>query len=1290
MAARADGEMSAADAAVIRARSIAEAQAGSSGQQGAASYSGARVSGAGLDDAFGRPLSGMRDSPSGGFDGLTGRPFHAADERDMDRAMDHEDAMRAAHAEDAAAAQRQRAGRIARASSVDGVSEYGAALLGQASAALLTQASAAPTDSSAGRPSPVGLPLSEASAAPAAPRGRSRPSRRKPHPATPWDAAVAASSTAPESESSPMVKASRPSPASPGLPDLSPEDERLLFSCPSVPALPARAPLSQHLAAAQNEVGPRGSAIDMAVLGLLPTDAAAKGDARVSGTVGPTGAATWLRGVPAEQPGAFQRVAISGADSLSSEEEDACRYLARALRLRQKHVYKKPANYWGSIPSDVAPHVARRSALFGAILQQQGVAEVGSDVLQPEPGMFPEADAAAGQARTADVALDMAAAAAASKAVAGRGHAVPAAAANPGDLPLESTSQLSLDAPKLSNEELASLLGLPKGSDVSRYRELFHRRRPAIPYDPLATADPGRITDLGYRWVDGVLHVFDAAELAEAEAAIEAGAAATGAGAAAGPAAAAGGADSGHGPPGPHADASRSPSPGRRSRHAEDQHPLLRAGLTPVHAPPSTLEEFLADYGELCKIIHSAHVKSFAWLRLELLEKRFDLHRLLNGQRESDEQKTVPHRDFYNVRKVDTHVHHSACMNQKHLLRFIKHKLRYSPDEVVARTKDGKPETLAEVFAELGLSAYDLSVDTLDMQADSTTYHRFDRFNLKYNPIGQSKLRGVFLKSDNEIKGRYLAEVTQEVFSDLEASKYQSAEYRISIYGRKPTEWSTLAAWVVDNKLVSPNVRWLIQVPRLFQLYKSSKMLDNFQQMLTYLFEPLIKVTLDPSSDPKLHQFLTTVVGFDCVDDESKQEGARDAEVPHPSEWDMPFNPPYFYWMYYLSANLNVINNLRASRGLSTFSFRPHGGEAGDGDHMAACFLTAESVNHGITMRRSPSLQYLYYLDQVGLAMSPLSNNRLFVDYSKNPFFKYFQRGLNVSLSTDDPLLLHYTREALVEEYCVAGQVFKLTSVDMCEVARASVLQSGFEHPYKSHFIGESYALPGPRGNDIFLTNVPSVRLQFRLETLRSERALVAAGARRALGIHASPPPPVAAAPPLAVPAVPGVKPSAQQPAPGQQHPSAPRIQVTGSSTPASGGSVARTPPPQSPAIAGAVAPAAASATPPAAHGSPADPASGSRQTRPQLGRAVSPVSRAQRASVRVRSARRSVDGRSYTVYTVPPDGSAPIPASPAKAASPARSLASSMRSPDPRTGTAPSQPEGGDDDDSAVRGGRI
>ena len=42
-------------------------------------------------------------------------------------------------------------------------------------------------------------------------------------------------------------------------------------------------------------------------------------------------------------------------------------------------------------------------------------------------------------------------------------------------------------------------------------------------------------------------------------------------------------------------------------------------------------------------------------------------------------------------------------MNQKHLLRFIKHKLRYVPNEVVT-FRDGKYLTLGEVFESLKLT----------------------------------------------------------------------------------------------------------------------------------------------------------------------------------------------------------------------------------------------------------------------------------------------------------------------------------------------------------------------------------------------------------------------------------------------------------------------------------------------------------------------------------------------------------------------------------------------------------
>jgi AMP deaminase len=57
-------------------------------------------------------------------------------------------------------------------------------------------------------------------------------------------------------------------------------------------------------------------------------------------------------------------------------------------------------------------------------------------------------------------------------------------------------------------------------------------------------------------------------------------------------------------------------------------------------------------------------------------------------------------------------------MNQKHLLRFIKSKMRKSPDEVVL-FRDGKHLTLREVFESINLTAYDLSIDTLDMHVRS-------------------------------------------------------------------------------------------------------------------------------------------------------------------------------------------------------------------------------------------------------------------------------------------------------------------------------------------------------------------------------------------------------------------------------------------------------------------------------------------------------------------------------------------------------------------------------------------
>ena len=40
-------------------------------------------------------------------------------------------------------------------------------------------------------------------------------------------------------------------------------------------------------------------------------------------------------------------------------------------------------------------------------------------------------------------------------------------------------------------------------------------------------------------------------------------------------------------------------------------------------------------------------------------------------------------------------------------------------------------------------------------------------------------------------------------------------------------------------------------------------------------------------------------------------------------------------------------------------------GEAGDTDHLVSAFMLCENIAHGINLRKSPCMQYLYYMKQV-------------------------------------------------------------------------------------------------------------------------------------------------------------------------------------------------------------------------------------------------------------------------------------------------------------------------------------
>lgn len=377
-------------------------------------------------------------------------------------------------------------------------------------------------------------------------------------------------------------------------------------------------------------------------------------------------------------------------------------------------------------------------------------------------------------------------------------------------------------------------------------------------------------------------------------------------------------------------------------------------------------------------------------------------------------------------------------------------------------------------------------------------------FSSKYSPFRLADMRGLFLKTNNFMGGRYFAELLKIVIDRHEKSKghHSACEMRLSIYGMERHEWADLAKWMLKDwensdfpgPLISTHNRWHIQIPRLWRIYSkkppssSDDKERSFGEMIENIFIPLFEATLHPQDHPEIAEAMKHIVAFDSVDDEGTPEDVCSCQKPH--EWTSRKTPSYWWQLFFIWANLEVLNSLRSERGLNTYAFRPHAGETGDPMHLAATYMLCTSINHGILLDMQVSLQYLYYLDQIGLAVSPLSNNFLFRKIAENPFPKFFRRGLNVTVSTDDPLLFHMSDDALLEEYSVARASFDLSMTDMMEIARNSVFQSGFEESFKERWLGKDYKR-GLTFCDEVTTNVPLIRSKFRAEHLALEHMIV-------------------------------------------------------------------------------------------------------------------------------------------------------------------------------------------------------
>ena len=460
-----------------------------------------------------------------------------------------------------------------------------------------------------------------------------------------------------------------------------------------------------------------------------------------------------------------------------------------------------------------------------------------------------------------------------------------------------------------------------------------------------------------------------------------------------------------------------------------------------VGPPPAEAIEAMARAAEL---LEDPSLNKFCDAQLRLNQLRFEEYKLRDERREEAETRR-DHMDFYGVTKVDTHLHLSALLTSPELLAYVAEVLERDGAEPYDDAR-----TVGDVIRGAGFAPGETRIDDLQTQATSAMYRDFENFNLAFSPLRSRELAKLFF-SQGVLGGKYLRDIVKRA-GDKAAKLGIILEPRISVYGRRPGEWHEIAEWYATAR--HPHVVLAVQLPRVYHVWKKAGAVANFGEMISNFFAPLFAASRDPAAHPALAALLADVRCVDTVDNEARADAfAVDGNVSA-TDHASAANPSYSAYHLWFWANLRAVNRLRAANGLNALELRPHCGEAGPVHHLATAWLFADGISHGINLEHQPLLQYCYYLAQVGVSVSPISNARLFVPYAKNPFPQFFKRGLRVTLTTDDPLQFAMSNEPLLEEYTTARHAYEMSMTDLSECARNSVLISSLSPEAKERAIG--------------------------------------------------------------------------------------------------------------------------------------------------------------------------------------------------------------------------------------------
>lgn len=498
----------------------------------------------------------------------------------------------------------------------------------------------------------------------------------------------------------------------------------------------------------------------------------------------------------------------------------------------------------------------------------------------------------------------------------------------------------------------------------------------------------------------------------------------------------------------------------------------LRERFVGTSAPPGpSVEEFSDAMDSVLRLVADRRVAKFCVSRLEVLEARFTLYKLEHQQDEACEIQEYDI-DLTGLPKVDASVHASALITAPQLSAYM-HAV-YEKD----RNRPYAGSTVGTVMRSAGFQ---------EKRNSGSTLGDFGAMATNYSPIHSKRMRDLFLTTQ-ELEGEYFYSIIRDCAATARVTN-GFLEPRFTIYGKHPKEWATFAKWAKKWKIDEiPGLLISVQLPRVYRIWKKRGAVKCFGELLRNFFQPLLNAARRPAENADVAWLLQHLRAIDTVDDESVEDDAEISGLRGPDEWTSDEEPPYSYYLYHMHAYISKLNGLRAAwpkrDRISDFGFplppielRPHCGEAGPCHHLATAFLFCHGISHGINLESSPVLQYLYFLSQVCIAVSPISNSMLLRDYKDNPFARFFRQGLRVCLTTDDPMMFHVTHAPLLEEYVTARNAFELDEVDLSEVARNSCL-AAFSVEERSVL----HDSDNPRR-----TNIPPRRLSFRAQALDAE-----------------------------------------------------------------------------------------------------------------------------------------------------------------------------------------------------------